>query len=35
MITVATTGQLIGTVLAVQANFYRVQLDQDSEPSLL
>ncbi|MEA5577651.1 small ribosomal subunit biogenesis GTPase RsgA [Anabaena sp. UHCC 0451] len=25
--TVATTGQLLGTVLAVQANFYRVQLD--------
>jgi ribosome biogenesis GTPase len=25
--TISTTGQLIGTVLAVQANFYRVQLD--------
>ncbi|TAF03525.1 MAG: small ribosomal subunit biogenesis GTPase RsgA [Nostocales cyanobacterium] len=25
--TVVTTGQLMGTVLAVQANFYRVQLD--------
>ncbi len=25
----ATTGQLLGTVLAVQANFYRVQLDQE------
>ena len=23
----STTGQLLGTVLAVQANFYRVQLD--------
>jgi ribosome biogenesis GTPase len=26
--TVSTTGELLGTVLAVQANFYRVQLDQ-------
>ncbi|WP_375496963.1 small ribosomal subunit biogenesis GTPase RsgA [uncultured Nostoc sp.] len=25
----AATGQLLGTVLAVQANFYRVQLDQE------
>ncbi|MBE9058916.1 ribosome small subunit-dependent GTPase, partial [Sphaerospermopsis sp. LEGE 08334] len=25
---VSTTGELLGTVLAVQANFYRVQLDQ-------
>lgn len=25
----AVTGQLLGTVLAVQANFYRVQLDQE------
>src|SRR6476620_10528340 len=25
----AETGQLLGTVLAVQANFYRVQLDQE------
>lgn len=25
---VCTTGQLVGTVLAVQANFYRVQLDE-------
>ncbi|AFY41874.1 small ribosomal subunit biogenesis GTPase RsgA [Nostoc sp. PCC 7107] len=29
--TVTTTGQLFGTVLAVQANFYRVQLDQEDK----
>ncbi|MBE9209663.1 small ribosomal subunit biogenesis GTPase RsgA [Nostoc sp. LEGE 06077] len=29
--TVTTTGQLLGTVLAVQANFYRVQLDQQEQ----
>ncbi|RCJ38299.1 ribosome small subunit-dependent GTPase A [Nostoc minutum NIES-26] len=29
---ISTTGQLVGTVLAVQANFYRVQLDlEDTE----
>ncbi|MBD2296309.1 small ribosomal subunit biogenesis GTPase RsgA [Anabaena sphaerica FACHB-251] len=27
--TVSTAGQLVGTVLAVQANFYRVQLDEE------
>ena len=25
------SGQLLGTVLAVQANFYRVQLDEEGE----
>jgi ribosome biogenesis GTPase / thiamine phosphate phosphatase len=28
---VITTGQLLGTVLAVQANFYKVQLDSEAE----
>ncbi|WP_228014561.1 small ribosomal subunit biogenesis GTPase RsgA [Fortiea sp. LEGE XX443] len=32
MITVVNTGQLLGTVVAVQANFYRVQLDQEFHP---
>ncbi|MBE9006434.1 small ribosomal subunit biogenesis GTPase RsgA [Fortiea sp. LEGE XX443] len=30
--TVVNTGQLLGTVVAVQANFYRVQLDQEFHP---
>ncbi|MBW4555563.1 MAG: small ribosomal subunit biogenesis GTPase RsgA [Trichormus sp. ATA11-4-KO1] len=29
--TVSPTGQLLGTVLAVQANFYRVQLDEEDK----
>jgi len=27
---IVTTGQLLGTVLAVQANFYRVQMDESA-----
>lgn len=29
--TMSTNGQLLGTVLAVQANFYRVQLDVEDK----
>ena len=35
---IVATGQLVGTVLAVQANFYRVQMDESvigSDPLIL